>query len=221
MRGSNNNISTLLFVALVALLTPINAKADGSFVDIQSVNPTIVVELRYAGNNNFLKRPLYPQGMRARARPEVAAALSKAQTTLRQYQYGLKIWDAYRPVRVQTKLWEASRNSDYVANPEVGVGSLHSWGIAVDATLVDSWNRPVSMPSDFDDFTPAAMWRYTGQSFEVLGHVRLLQWAMHRAGFWGMRTEWWHFTIADWKKFLPEEARQSAHVQGTQWSGKL
>jgi D-alanyl-D-alanine dipeptidase len=221
MRGSNNNISTLLFVALVALLTPINANADGSFVDIQSVNPTIVVELRYAGNNNFLKRPLYPQGMRARARPEVAAALSKAQTTLRQYQYGLKIWDAYRPVRVQTKLWEASRNSDYVANPEVGVGSLHSWGIAVDATLVDSWNRPVSMPSDFDDFTPAAMWRYTGQSFEVLGHVRLLQWAMHRAGFWGMRTEWWHFTIADWKKFLPEEARQSAHVQGTQWSGKL
>jgi D-alanyl-D-alanine dipeptidase len=221
MRGSNNNISTLLFVALVALLTPINANADGSFVDIQSVNPTIVVELRYAGNNNFLKRPLYPQGMRARARPEVAAALNKAQTTLRQYQYGLKIWDAYRPVRVQTKLWEASRNSDYVANPEVGVGSLHSWGIAVDATLVDSWNRPVSMPSDFDDFTPAAMWRYTGQSFEVLGHVRLLQWAMHRAGFWGMRTEWWHFTIADWKKFLPEEARQSAHVQGTQWSGKL
>ena len=221
MRGSNNNISTLLFVALVALLTPINAKADGSFVDIQSVNPTIVVELRYAGNNNFLTRPLYPLGMRARARPDVAAALSKAQTTLRQYQYGLKIWDAYRPVRVQTKLWEASRNSDYVANPEVGVGSLHSWGIAVDATLVDSWNRPVSMPSDFDDFTPAAMWRYTGQSFEVLGHVRLLQWAMHRAGFWGMRTEWWHFTIADWKKFLPEEARQSAHVQGTQWSGKL
>jgi D-alanyl-D-alanine dipeptidase len=51
--------------------------------------------------------------------------------------------------------------------------------------------------------------------------VRLLQWAMDRAGFWGMRTEWWHFTIADWKKFLPEEARQSAHVEGTQWNGKL
>jgi D-alanyl-D-alanine dipeptidase len=221
MHGTHNNIWILLFVALVAVLAPINANAEGPFVDIQSVNPTIVVELRYAGNNNFLKHPLYPQGMRARARPEVAEALSKAQTTLRQFQYGLKIWDAYRPASVQTKLWEASRNSDYVANPEVGVGSLHSWGVAIDATLVDSWNRPVSMPSDFDDFTPAAMWRYTGQSFEVLGHVRLLQWAMHRAGFWGMRTEWWHFTIADWKKFLPEEARQSAHVQGTQWNGKL
>src|SRR5439155_16473623 len=58
-------------------------------------------------------------------------------------------------VTVQEKLWHASHNSDYVANPEIGVGSLHSWGVAVDATLVDTWNRPVRMPSDFDDFTPA------------------------------------------------------------------
>jgi zinc D-Ala-D-Ala dipeptidase len=221
MQGPHNKIWPGLLLAAAAVLVPISANAEPPLVDIQSVDPTIVVELRYAGNNNLLKHPLYPQGMRALVRPEVAAALNKAQTTLRPYQYGLKIWDAYRPVKVQTKLWQASRNSDYVANPEVGVGSLHSWGIAVDATLVDSWNRPVSMPSDFDDFTPAAMWRYTGPSFQVLGHVRLLQWAMHRAGFWGMRTEWWHFTIADWKKFLPEESRQSAHVQGTQWTGKL
>lgn len=221
MHTPNHKVWIWLLVVFTAALMTIKANAERPLVDIQSVNPTIVVELRYAGNNNFLKRPLYPQGMRARVRPEVAEALSKAQTTLRQFQYGLKIWDAYRPASVQTKLWDASRNNDYVANPEVGVGSLHKWGIAVDATLVDSWNRPVTMPSDFDDFTPAAMWRYTGSSFEILGHVRLLQWAMHRAGFWGMRTEWWHFTIADWKKFLPEEAEQSAHVQGTQWNGKL
>src|SRR6516164_4127490 len=221
MQRPNNKIWTWLFAPLAVILTPINANADRPLVDIQSVDPTIVIDLRYAGNNNFVGQPLYPQGMRARARPEVAAALSKAQTLLRHYQYGLKIWDAYRPVSVQTKLWEASRNSDYVAKPEVGVGSLHSYGVAVDATLVDSWNRPVSMPSDFDDFTPAAMWRYMGRSFEVLGHVRLLQWAMHKAGFSGMSTEWWHFTIADWKKFLPEEARDSAHVQGSQWNGKL
>ena len=144
-----------------------------------------------------------------------------AQGFLRRYQYGLKIWDAYRPVAVQSKLWQASRNSDYVANPDLGVGSLHSWGIAVDATLVDAWNRPVRMPSDFDDFTPAAMWRYMGPSFEIGGHVRLLQYAMHKAGFWGLRTEWWHFTIADWQKYLPEHARRSAQVAGTHWEGKL
>src|SRR5215471_21566511 len=120
MHRHHNKVWTSLFVALVATLIPINANAEGPLVDIQSVDPTIVVELRYAGNNNFLRHPLYPQGMRARVRPEVAAALSNAQTLLRDYGYGLKIWDAYRPVNVQTKLWQASHNSDYVANPEVG-----------------------------------------------------------------------------------------------------
>ena len=123
---------------------------------------------------------------------------------------------------MQAKLWEASHNSDYVANPEIGVGSLHSWGVAVDATLVDSWNRDVRMPTDFDDFTPAAMWRYVGASLEIGGHVRLLQYAMHKAGFWGMRTEWWHFTIADWQKYLPpEKAKSATQVMGTRWEGSL
>ena len=210
-----------LLVALALMLVSVNANASGPLVDVQSVNPTIVVELRYAGNNNLLKEPLYAQGTRALTRPEVASALTTAQAFLRRYQYGLKIWDAYRPVAAQTKLWEASHNSDYVANPEIGVGSLHSWGIAVDATIVDSWNRPVSMPSDFDDFTPAAMWRYAGSSPEIRAHVRLLQYAMHKAGFWGLRTEWWHFTIADWQNYLPQEVRHSVHVCGTQWNGKL
>ncbi len=207
--------------ALASTLAATNTDAGSPLVDIQSVNPTIVVELRYAGNNNLVRRPLYPHGMRALAHPEVATALTKAQALLRRYKYGLKIWDAYRPVAVQTKLWEASPNSDFVANPEIGVGSLHSWGIAVDATLVDSWNRPVKMPSDFDDFTPAAMWRYSGSSFEILSHLRLLQYAMYRAGFWGMRTEWWHFTVANWRDFLGEKAQRSAHVCGTRWDGQL
>ena len=119
------------------------------------------------------------------------------------------------PVAVQEKLWHASHNSDYVANPEIGVGSLHSWGVAIDATLVDTWNRPVRMPSDFDDFTPAAMWRYIGPHPDVRAHVHLLQIAMRNAGFWGLRTEWWHFTIADWQKYLPNQAARTAQVSGT------
>ena len=75
MHGSRNKIWTWLFVPLAATLMPINATADGPLVDIQSVNPTIVVELRYAGNNNLVKHPLYPQGTRALARPEVASAI--------------------------------------------------------------------------------------------------------------------------------------------------
>jgi zinc D-Ala-D-Ala dipeptidase len=207
---------------MAAALVSIDANAGETLVDIQSVDPTIVVELRYAGRNNFVGQSLYPLGTRALARPQVASALAVAQAYLHRYQYGLKIWDAYRPVAAQAKLWQASHNSDYVANPEIGVGSLHSYGIAVDATLVDSWDRPVRMPSDFDDFTPAAMWRYMGPSFEIGGHVRLLQYAMHKAGFWGLRTEWWHFTIADWQKYLPhEKAKSAGQVLGTRWEGRL
>jgi zinc D-Ala-D-Ala dipeptidase len=210
-----------LFAPIAVVLLPLVANAGSPLVDIRSVNPTIIVELRYAGQNNLVGYPLYARGTCALARPEVASALAAAQTFLRRYQFGLKIWDAYRPVAVQEKLWHASHNSDYVANPEIGVGSLHSWGIAVDATLVDTWNRPVRMPSDFDDFTPAAMWRYVGPHADVRAHVHLLQIAMRNAGFWGLRTEWWHFTIADWQKYLPTQAARTAQVCGTQWQGKL
>jgi len=209
-------------LALVAVtLSLLDANAGGPLVDIRSVDPTIIVELRYAGRNNLVGYPLYPQGTSALARPEVASGLAAAQAFLRRYQFGLKIWDAYRPVTVQEKLWHASHNSDYVANPEIGVGSLHSWGVAVDATLVDTWNRPVRMPSDFDDFTPASMWRYAGPHPDIRAHVHLLQVAMRNAGFWGLRTEWWHFTIADWQKYLPNQAARTAQVYGTQWQGKL
>jgi D-alanyl-D-alanine dipeptidase len=210
-----------LIAAMAVAPTILTANAGGPLVDIRSVDPTIIVDLRYAGRNNVVGYPLYSRGTSALARPEVASGLATAQAFLRRFQFGLKIWDAYRPVAVQEKLWHASHNSDYVANPEIGVGSLHSWGVAIDATLVDTWNRPVRMPSDFDDFTPAAMWRYVGPRADVRAHVHLLQMAMRNAGFWGLRTEWWHFTIADWQKYLPNQAARTAQVTGTQWQGKL
>ena len=206
----------------VAALISLNANADPVLVDVRSVDPTITVDLRYAGRKNFLGHSLYPRGTHALARPEVASALAGAQSFLRRYQYGLKIWDAYRPVAVQAMLWQASHNTDYVANPEIGAGSLHSWGIAVDATLVDSRNRDVRMPTDFDEFIPAAMEPYLGSAFEIGGRARLLKYAMHKAGFCGLYTEWWHYTIADWQKYLPpEKAKSAAQALGTHSEGGL
>src|SRR5262245_27428802 len=204
-------------------LTALNANAQAILVDVRSVDPTITVELRYAGRRNFLGHSLYPRGTHALARPEVASGLAAAQSFLRRYQYGLKIWDAYRPAAVQAILWQASHNDDYVANPEIGAGSLHSWGIAVDATLVDartrddSRTRDVRMPTDFDDFTPAAMLPYMGSSLEVRANLRLLRYAMRQAGFCGLRTEWWHYTILDWQKYVPpEKAKATAQLLKTQ-----
>ncbi len=211
-------------IVAVALAAAIKSHGQDSvpLVDIKTIDPTIVVALRYAGPNNVTGRALYPPGTVALVRPEVAHRLAFAQTMLRRYGYRLTIWDAYRPAAVQLQLWQAVHNDDYVADPRVGAGSMHSWGIAVDATLTDTWNNPVRMPSDFDDLTPAAMWRYGGSDPVVRAHLRLLQFIMAQAGFYGLRTEWWHFTIEDWQKYLPrEEAKRAAQVLGRSWQGKL
>ncbi len=198
------------------------AQENVPLIDIRTVDPTIVIDLRYAGSKNIAGHALYPAGTRPLVRPEVAQRLSAAQKFLHRYNYSLKIWDAYRPRAAQLQLWQASRNNDYVADPNAGAGSLHSWGLAVDATLTDTWHRPVSMPTDFDDFTPAAMWKYVGTDPSIRAHLYTLQIAMRDAGFYGLRSEWWHFTVEDWHRFLPpEEAKRAFQVMGQSWEGKL
>jgi D-alanyl-D-alanine dipeptidase len=198
------------------------AQSPVVLVDIKRFDPTILVDLRYAGIRNIAGRALYPPGTVALTRPEVAERLVVAQSLLRRYNYGLQIWDAYRPRRVQVNLWHVAHNSDFVADPNAGAGSMHSWALAVDATLVDAWNRAVTMPTDFDDFTPAAMWKYQGYDPAIRSHLHLLQIAMRDAGFLGLRSEWWHFTIENWQRFMrPEDAKRAMEVMGQRWEGPL
>jgi len=172
-------------------------------VDIHSVDPTIIIDLRYATENNVTGHALYPRGTRALILPNVAQQLAGAQRYLQQFNYRLKIWDAYRPKEAQELLWKYAKKDDFVANPERGFGSMHSYGVSVDATLVDDWSQDASMPTKFDEFTPQAMLRYTGRDPQVKVHLTLLQLAMARNNFYGLRIEWWHFTTADWKKYVP------------------
>lgn len=182
--------------------TPIPISNE-ELVEIQKVDPTILIDLRYAGARNVAGRPLYPPNMPALVRASVAQRLVKAQAYLQASHYGLKIWDAYRPPAAQAQLWELFRNAAYVANPADGRGSLHTWGVAVDATLVDEKGNELAMPTDFDAFTPAAGLHYKGNDPQVTLHLKILQTAMKRGGFYGLRTEWWHFIAYDWKKFGP------------------
>ena len=193
-----------IFLAIV-LSSAALAQEEIPLVDIRSVDPTIVIELRYAGTNNVTGRALYPRGTRAMVRPEVARRLAVAQAFLRKRKHGLKIWDAYRPPSVQLELWQAAGNNDYVADPETINGSLHSWGIAVDATLVDSRKREKRMPTDFDDFTPAAMWRYQGADPGIRANLIFLQAGMREAGFYGLKREWWHFIVPNWQDYVPDK----------------
>jgi D-alanyl-D-alanine dipeptidase len=205
--------SRVTFGALsAALFLPLPASArkapasDSDFVDIQSVDRTIAIDLRYAGSNNVTHHAIYPSGTSAVLRAAVAQRLAIAQKYLKAKGYGLKIWDAYRPAATQQQLWLATHNRSFVADPTGGVGSMHTRGAAVDATLVDSSGAEVAMPTGFDNFTPAAMIVYQGGDPVVRSNLKLLQKAMAHAGFYGLRTEWWHFCAPDWKKYpqVPE-----------------
>lgn len=173
------------------------------FVDIKSVDSSIVIDLRYASPNNVTRRPLYPPNTPALVRASVAERLVVAQKYLKEKGYGLKIWDAYRSRDTQMKLWRTMQNRSYVANPKEGIGSMHNRGAAVDATLVDASGREVPMPTDFDSFTPAALIEYKGGDQTVRANLKLLQKAMAHGGFYGLRTEWWHFCAPDWKRYPP------------------
>lgn len=210
--------ATALPVAAVVFvcLTTASGQDQVALVDVKSADPTIVVELRYAGSKNIVGRALYPKGARALIRPELVPRLKAVQKFLRQFNYRLKIWDAYRPPGAQRELWQVIQNDRYVADPTLGAGSLHSWGVAVDCTLTDLHNREVTMPTDFDDFSPAAMSQYLGPDRKIRSHLHLLQVAMAGSGFYAFRNEWWHFTVKNWANYLPpDEAERVARIFGS------
>jgi zinc D-Ala-D-Ala dipeptidase len=207
----------LLGAPLAAAGTEAPSTNDFEWVNLRDIAPTIRVELRYATSKNIAHSPLYPCGMQPMVRAGVARRLIAAETTLRRYNCRLKIWDAFRPRGTQAQLWKLAPNHDYVADPQNGFGSLHSWGVAVDATIVDDYGQALSMPTDFDDFTPASMFHYTGANPSVRSHLYLLQKALMRAGFDGQRMEWWHFSTNDWKRYVSarlcqaEQCRPPSH----------
>lgn len=167
----------------------------------------IAVDLRYAGANNFVGRDLYAPFDCAWLHVEAAAALETAVAWLARQAPGhtLLVLDALRPQRVQQQLWDALAGTGlqmYLANPVRG--SIHSYGMALDVTILDRQGRELDMGTGFDDMTalshPAleAGFIAAGKlSEQQLRHRRLLRGAMCGAGYVGIDTEWWHFDCGD------------------------
>lgn len=175
-------------------------------VDIKTVDPTIVVDMRYATANNFTGQQIYPIA-KCYLRRDVADHLHKVQQSLQQRGLGLKVWDCYRPFSVQEKLWAIKPDSRYVARPVStdGIpteGSKHNRGAAVDVTLVDAQGNEQSMPTDFDDFSERAHRNaLRGIGKQALRNMRILEVAMVREGFEPLSTEWWHFDGPGWARY--------------------
>jgi D-alanyl-D-alanine dipeptidase len=85
---------------------------------------------------------------------------------------------------------------------------LHNRGVAVDVGLVDDRAQPVSLPTDFDDFTEAAHQNAPVPPAAAAERARLRK-AMTAAGFRVNAKEWWHYELPDAKRYEVEERTAS------------
>ena len=175
-----------------------DAVADSLLADVRALDSSIVVELRYATSNNFTGSPL-PGYLANRAflRREAAAALARVQRDLRPQGLGLKIFDAYRPVRATLAMveWtERVNRPDLLKDGYIASRSRHNLGLAVDLTLIYlASGRELEMGTPFDTFSAAAHTaNATGQA--AVNRQRLKA-AMEGEGFTNYDQEWWHYTF--------------------------
>jgi len=167
----------------------------------------IVVDLRYATPHNFVGRDLYSPFDCAWLHRDAAVALERVVAWLaaRHPGYTALVLDALRPQRVQQQLWDALAGTDlqmYLANPERG--SIHSFGMALDITLLDERGRELDMGTGFDDLSErshpaleAGLLARGELTAAQVANRQLLRDAMSQAGFHGINTEWWHYDCGD------------------------
>lgn len=175
-------------------------------VSVQSIDSTILIDLRYATSNNFMGFKLYETIDDAYLQKDVVERLSECQFFLDSLRpgYRLKIFDAVRPVSIQKKMWDAldsiptSERGKYVSNPKNR--SVHNYGAAVDITIVDSLGQELDMGAGYDDFRPIAFPSLEQKfleskelSYAQYANRVLLRKVMRHAKFNNIPSEWWHF----------------------------
>lgn len=168
--------------------------------DIKTQLPGIILELRYAGTNNFLRQQLYPSITTTYLRKPAADSLGIVQKELNMLGLGLKIFDAYRPYTVTEIMWEPVKDDRYAADPKKGSG--HNRGVAVDLTIINlNTKEELDMGTGFDNFSDTAHHAFTSLPEAVLQNRLLLKTSMERHGFKALDTEWWHYYLPNAKEY--------------------
>lgn len=175
-------------------------------VDVQTIDPSIQVELKYTTTDNFMKRVLYQHIKHAYLQKDVAERLAMCQQDLKAIHpnYSLLIYDAVRPVSVQQAMWNAldtipvAERGKFVSNPRNK--SMHNFGAAVDITIVDQNGKPLDMGAGYDDMRkiayPSMEWKFIASGELSAKHIanrKLLRKILSGRGFRNIPTEWWHF----------------------------
>ncbi len=165
---------------------------DTAWVDLEQLDSTLIMDIRYATTNNFMELQVYDCA-KCYTRAKTAKAVLKIQAALSQQGLGLKMFDCYRPGPAQYKLWQKMPDKRYVAPPEKG--SVHSRGGALDLTIVVlQTGQELEMGTPYDYFGREAYWSYTKHPENVNNNRKLLRSTMEAYGFKITTTEWWHYS---------------------------
>lgn len=180
------------------------AAQSAGFVDVRSVIPDAIIDLRYATPNNFTGASLYPADARCLVHESLAPGLAAAADALRPLQQVLVFWDCYRPHDVQVRMFQAVPNPAWVARPGSYAHS-HESGRSVDLTIASQRNQCppgrqiggrclLDMGTDFDDFRPRAeAFATEGVSADAQSNRAQLRHTMSAGGLTVYSGEWWHF----------------------------
>ncbi len=181
---------------------------------VDTVVPDVRVDLKYAGNDNFVGRPITGYtGRRAILRRDAAEALARAAAELKTKGYGLLIWDAYRPTtamrdfylwsftkddRMRAKFYPNITKRGIYEGRYIGLTSEHTWGVALDLTLVHlASGKELDMGGHHDLLDVSSATNYEGITPRQQANRRLLCETMARAGFRNYSKEWWHYFLKD------------------------
>jgi D-alanyl-D-alanine dipeptidase len=166
--------------------------ADTTFVNLKDFSQDFIYDMKYATEDNFLKAKVYDCA-ECLLRFKTVQALIAANNDFKKKGFKIKLYDCYRPLSIQKKMWEIVSNPEYVADPKKG--SIHNRGGAVDISLVDSSGKEVDMGTPFDFFGIQAGHNYTKLSNEVKSNRKYLKKVMIKNGFNSFDSEWWHYNL--------------------------
>ncbi|MFZ0595609.1 MAG: M15 family metallopeptidase [Flavobacterium sp.] len=166
--------------------------ADTTFVNLKDYSNDFIYDMKYATEDNFLKAKVYDCA-ECVLRYKTVQALIKANKVFMEKGFKIKLYDCYRPLAIQQKMWEIVSNPKYVADPKKG--SIHNRGGAVDISIVDINGKEVDMGTPFDFFGIRASHNYTMLSNEVKSNRKYLKSIMIKNGFNSFDSEWWHYNL--------------------------
>jgi D-alanyl-D-alanine dipeptidase len=182
--------------------------SDTTFVNLKDYSADFVYDMKYATEDNFLKAKVYDCA-ECFLRLQTVKALVKANTKFMRKGYRIQLFDCYRPLDIQKRMWQIVSNPEYVADP--AKGSIHNRGGAVDITLVDTNGKALDMGTPFDFFGPEASHNFDNLPDEVKKNRVLLKRIMQQNGFISFDSEWWHYNLQNASK---------EKVSNTKWNCK-